>query len=104
MSSNKNVYRSPMLNPSEYAYRRYTSILMGHGVKGYGAMAGLGLVSAENQAAKLVGRKAAQRVTYVAILGGRIGARAVPYLGWGLLAYDTVRLGRWAINKRRERR
>jgi len=33
------------------------------------------------------------------LLGARVGSRAIPYVGWALLAYDLYSVGKWAHDK-----
>ncbi len=46
---------------------------------------------------KLFPRFAKKQTTKLAMM--KLGSRAIPYLGWGLLAYDLWNLGKWIGSK-----
>ena len=88
------------LSPIEYAERRrkqaFTHVLLspqGRRALAYGAM------EAEKAYTKVLGRKAAQRASLGLYAGGKMAGRAVPIVGWVILAHDTYRLGKWMHGK-----
>lgn len=101
-SSNKTA--SPTLtgpmSPTEYATRRKQQAFVhalltpqGRRVLAYGAM------EAEKAYTKVLGRKAARKVSLGLYAGGRVGSKFIPIVGQISLAYDTYRLGKWMHGK-----
>jgi hypothetical protein len=101
-SSNKKrstAMAGPM-SPTEYATRRrqqaFVHILLtpeGRKAIAYGGM------QAEKAYTKVLGRKAASRVSLGLVVGGRVGSKFIPIVGQVSLAYDTYRLGKWMHGK-----
>lgn len=101
-SSNKSdrpTLTGPM-SPTEYATRRKQQAFVhvmttpqGRKALAYGAM------QAEKAYTKVLGRKAAGRVSLALYAGGRVGSKFIPIVGQVSLAYDTYRLGKWMHGK-----
>ena len=101
-SSNKS-YRPTLtgpMSPTEYATRRKQQAFVhvmttpqGRKAMAYGAM------QAEKAYTKVLGRKAAGRVSLALYAGGRVGSKFIPIVGQVSLAYDTYRLGKWMHGK-----
>ena len=100
----KNKTASPTLtgpmSPTEYATRRKQQAFVhalltpqGRKALAYGAM------QAEKGYTKVLGRKAAGRVSLALYAGGRVGTKFIPIVGQVSLAYDTYRLGKWMHGK-----
>ena len=88
------------MSPTEYATRRKQQAFVhalltpqGRRVLAYGAM------EAEKAYTKVLGRKAARRVSLGLYAGGRVGSKFIPIVGQVSLAYDTYRLGKWMHGK-----
>ena len=101
-SSNKkqDVTMSGPMSPMEYASRRrqqaFTHVLLspqGRKAIAYGGM------QAEKAYTKVLGKKAASKVSLGLVVTGKVGARFVPLVGWVVLAHDTYRLGKWMHGK-----
>jgi len=102
--SSSNKKQSPVLtgpmSPTEYATRRrqqaFVHVLMtpqGRKAMAYGAM------QAEKAYTKVLGRKAAGKVSLGLYATGRVGSKFIPIVGQVALAYDTYRLGKWMHGK-----
>lgn len=88
------------MSPTEYATRRkqqaFTHVLLspqGRKALAYGAM------QAEKAYTKVLGRKAAGRVSLGLYAAGTVGKRFIPIVGNVYLAYDTYRLAKWSYRK-----
>ena len=88
------------MSPMEYASRRrqqaFTHVLLspqGRKAIAYGGM------QAEKAYTKVLGKKAASKVSLGLVVTGKVGARFVPLVGWVVLAHDTYRLGKWMHGK-----
>lgn len=88
------------MSPTEYATRRKQQAFVhalltpqGRKALAYGAM------QAEKGYTKVLGRKAAGRVSLALYAGGRVGSKFIPIVGQVSLAYDTYRLGKWMHGK-----
>jgi hypothetical protein len=88
------------MSPTEYATRRKQQAFVhalltpqGRKALAYGAM------QAEKGYTKVLGRKAAGRVSLALYAGGRVGTKFIPIVGQVSLAYDTYRLGKWMHGK-----
>lgn len=101
-SSNKKrqVAMRDSLSPMEYYERRkaqaYMHILttpQGKKAAAYVAM------QAEKGYTKVLGRKAAGKVSLGLYATGRVGSKFIPIVGQVSLAYDTYRLGKWMHGK-----
>ena len=103
-SRRSNKTQSPTLtgpmSPTEYATRRKQQAFVhvmttpqGRKALAYGAM------QAEKAYTKVLGRKAAGRVSLALYAGGRVGSKFIPIVGQISLAYDTYRLGKWMHGK-----
>lgn len=58
-----------------------------------------GAMQAEKAYTKVLGRKAAGKVSLGLYAGAKVGGRFVPIVGWVLLAHDTYRLTKWMHGK-----
>ena len=88
------------MSPTEYATRRreqaFVHVLLtpqGRKALAYGGM------QAERAYTKVLGRKAAGKVSLGLYAGGKVAGRFVPIVGWVILAHDTYRLGKWMHGK-----